>query len=116
MTIVLLGTGCNTENCDPPNEVGIRIENSSIHDYTDVHVNTGGGEQDYGDLASGQFSDHRIFNFAYSYAFVQLGINGDTLTIQPIDYVGETKLDCGNYTYRIGVDQAGSLSIALIED
>lgn len=45
-------------------------------------------------------TDYKVFESAYGYAFIELEIGGKTYTIQPIDYVGETPLEDGNYTYQ----------------
>jgi hypothetical protein len=51
---------------------------------------------------------------------VELEIDGKTYTLQPVDYVGETALDDGNYTYQIDAndpqEQFASLSLELIKD
>ncbi len=101
-------------------DVQIRIKNVSQFDYTNIIVNTSGGENHYGGLSSQQTSDYGAFEFAYRYAFVELQIDAETFTIQPIDYVGETKLNPGAYTYEIGAndttEQYGRLSIKLVAD
>ena len=90
----------------------LRIKNTSQFDYTDVVVNTSGGEHNYGTISSNQSSDYN--------AFVELKIDGSTYTIQPIDYVGETPLDNGKYTYEINAtnsgDQYSRLTLTLEED
>ena len=102
------------------NEVQIRIKNTSTYDYTDIQVNTSGGQNAYNDLIAGAASAYKTFEFAYSYAFIELLIDGVTFTIQPIDYVGETKLATGQYTYEVGAADMGGqydrLSLHLIED
>lgn len=98
----------------------LRIKNTSQFDYTDVVVNTSGGEHNYGTVNANQISDYKVFDLAYRYAFVELKIDGDTYTIQPIDYVGETPLDNGKYTYEINAansgDQYSRLTLILAED
>ena len=98
----------------------LRIKNTSQFDYTDVVVNTSGGEHNYGTISSNQSSDYKAFDLAYRYAFVELKIDGSTYTIQPIDYVGETPLDNGKYTYEINAtnsgDQYSRLTLTLEED
>ncbi|WP_370477711.1 hypothetical protein [Tamlana flava] len=47
-------------------------------------------------------------------------IDGEVYTIQPIDFVGETPLEKGKYTYQIdandSTEQYGKLSLTLIEE
>jgi len=98
----------------------LRIKNTSQFDYADVVVNTSGGEHIYGMVNSNQASDYKVFDLAYRYAFVELKIDGNTYTIQPIDYVGETPLDNGKYTYEINAsnsgDQYSRLTLTLAEE
>ena len=102
------------------NDTLIKIKNLSQFDYSDLIVNTSGGENSYGDVNSNQTSDYKVFDFAYRYAFIELKINGDTFTVQPIDYVGETPLKNGKYTYEINAansgDQYSRLTLTLAED
>ncbi|AEM70973.1 hypothetical protein Murru_1934 [Allomuricauda ruestringensis DSM 13258] len=75
---------------------------------------------DYENLGSGELSAYQLVAKAYSYAFVELEIDGETYTIQPIDYVGESTLSSGYYTYQIDAndttEQYDRLSISLVED
>jgi hypothetical protein len=88
-------------------KVRIRLTNTSEFDYKEVHVNTGGGEFTYGNIDSNESSGYQEFEWAYSYAYIQLKINDEMYVIQPIDYVGEEKLKNGNYTYEIHANLNG---------
>jgi hypothetical protein len=92
----------------------IRILNASQYKFESITVN----QVSYGDLIAKQRSTYKTHEMAYRYAFVELQINGKTYTIQPIDYVGETALENGNYTYKITVnpDPYHELGIELVKD
>ncbi len=100
--------------------VQIRIKNASQYNYSNILVNTNGGENNYGNISASKTTKYGGFDFAYRYAFVELKINGQIFTIQPIDYVGETKLTPGKYTYEIGANDSaqryGKLTIKLFKD
>lgn len=118
VTIVTLFS-CSKDNVN--NEVKIRLSNVSQYDFKNIIVNTTTGYVNFLDLESGQKSEYKDFDKAYRYAFVELEIDGETYTLQPIDYVGETLLENGNYTYQIDAndtinDQYSKLSLKLIED
>ena len=122
-TIILLITiatlfGCSKDNEN--NEVKIRLSNVSQYDFQNIVVNTTTGNVTFENLSPGQKSEYKEFDKAYSYAFVELEIDGETYTLQPIDYVGETLLENGNYTYQLDAndtdDQYTKLSLTLIED
>ena len=100
--------------------VEIRLKNTSSFAYADVKTEIGVEAYSYGNLIAGEASAYHTFDYAYSYAFIELKINGEIFTIQPIDFIGETKLNAGKYTYEINATTVGSqydrLSITLIED
>lgn len=116
-TLALL-SGCSDDN--KSNAVHIRLANASAYDFEQITVNTTTGDVMYGDLKSGQLSDYKSFEVAYSYAFVELMIDGEVYTLQPIDYFGETPLEDGKYTYRIDANDSqerfGKLSLTLIAE
>lgn len=120
---VLLSCNENTElddvDCELPG-VRIRLLNASSYKFSNIIVNSQSGNKDFGDLNAGQKSKYQTFELAYRYGFVELEIFGDTYTIQPIDYFGETPLTDGAYTYVIDAnnsqEQYGKLSLNLVEN
>lgn len=119
LLLLLLAFGCNSD--DENSEVFIRISNVSAYNFQNITVNTWNNPLNYEDLGSGELSAYQMVTKAYRYAFVELEIDGETYTIQPIDFVGETPLKNGHYTYEIDADistqqQYGALSIVLVED
>ncbi|RSK24355.1 hypothetical protein [Hymenobacter metallilatus] len=110
--IGLLHLSCKKETAD---EVRIRVKNTSAYRFDAAYVNTNGGENDYGSLNAGQVSEYATYRTAYSYAYIKVTINGQELRWQPIDYVGETPLQPGNYTYVVDVVDlaSGRLSLRL---
>jgi hypothetical protein len=48
---------------------------------------------------------------------VQVTLNGASLALIPIDYVGEQELEGGSYTYELNLtENQGSLTLRLIRD
>jgi Flp pilus assembly protein TadG len=111
---------CSKDSSDNPSGLKIRLSNSSQYNFKDIVINTTTGDVNFGNLNSGEKTEYKEFNKAYRYAFVKLEIDGKTYTIQPIDYVGESTLKDGSYTYQIDVnntqDQYTNLSLTLIEE
>lgn len=121
ISLLILFSGCSIlSGDDEATEVNIRLSNVSPYTYQDIRVSSTGDPVSYGDLETGEFTDYKIFEKAYRYGFVELQINGSTFTIQPIDYVGETPLENGWYTYQINAndsdDRFGKLSLTLIKN
>lgn len=98
----------------------LRLSNVSAFNYENIIVNTSTGNVSFENLNSGQTSEYQAFEVAYRYAFIELEIDGSTCTLQPIDYVGETPLKKGSYTYQIDanelLDRFQRLSLTLIAD
>lgn len=119
LTLITIFLSCSESDVNK-SAVNIRLANTSIYDYENIVINTTTGDVNFGDLKSGSISDYKVFETAYRYAYVKLEINGNILRIQPIDYVGETPLKNGNYTYEIHTDspneEYGALSIELVVD
>ncbi|MDN6311026.1 MAG: hypothetical protein L0J60_10150 [Psychroflexus sp.] len=97
----------------------IRLSNVSEFDFENITLKTHQNNVSFDDLNSGQKTNYKEFELAYRYAFVELDINGETYTYRPMDYVGETQLENGHYTYEINVDdldnQSNQLILKLIE-
>ena len=117
--IFVLAIAC-TDDSDSDGQIQIRIENISAYDFQNVFVDTGGGDHTYGTIQSGGTSNYLNYTSAYRYAYVSLFIDGEEFRIQPIDYVGETLLEAGKYTYLINasdsMDFYGRLSMQHRQD
>lgn len=115
----ILCIACNSTEDPIVAELEIRVRNVSSFDYTDIFLSTS-EDHDYGDLTSGAESSYQGHEKAFRYCFVQLFIEQDSFIIQPIDFVGETELEPGKYTYEIDAldsqDLYGRLSMTLVKD
>src|SRR5688572_30721885 len=91
LVLFLAISACSDNEQGPfkPSKVNIRLANTSDFDYSNVFVSTGGGEFMYGDINSSGMTDYHEFDWAFSYAYIELRIGDDVYKIQPIDYVGE---------------------------
>jgi hypothetical protein len=81
----------------------IRVRNASQYQFDNIVVTSPGGQNTYGTVAIGQSSDYKAFSQAYRYAQLNLAIQGQALQLLPTDYVGETPLQPGRYTYAVDV-------------
>ncbi|WKB82079.1 hypothetical protein QYR09_03365 [Cellulophaga lytica] len=106
--IVLLFTLLSCDDRDDNLEaVNIRIKNVSAVAYDVVQIN-GDTENVHIDVASGEVSEYFEYETAYAYAAVVIEADGQTYTLQPIDYVGETPLPLGFYTYELNITEEGN--------
>lgn len=84
-------------------DIFIRVRNASQYQFDNIIVTSPGGQNRYGTVAAGQSSDYKAFSHAYRYAQINLAIPGQSLQLLPTDYVGETPLQPGRYTYAVDV-------------
>ncbi len=102
--------------CEPltgsSDDVEIRVYNNSDHTFHDVVVNGVA----LGDVAAGEYSRYAGFEEAYHYGAVSATVDGKPLGIMPIDYVGETPLRPGRYTYLVSADpETGAITLHFFE-
>lgn len=118
LLVAMAAISCSKESVDT--DIQIRIENRSTYEMENIKVISFGEEYNYGDLAPGQVSDYQVIQRAFSYAYIELTIDGEIYALQPVDYVGETELRGGTYTYILDADDSrdkfGRLSFAFRED
>ena len=95
----------------------IRVKNDSDLDYENVKVSFPSQEENYGNIEKGTVTAYRDVKIAYSYAYIEIFIESEKFVLQPIDYVGETSLGKGKFTYVLKVDLEGkSVILNLVED
>lgn len=127
---IMISTACSKEITDKFEVVekapcqedskksNVRIKNTSSSDYQNVTVQSADGTTiNYGTIVAGKTSCYSSFAKIYRYAAVKLSIAGKEHTLQPIDYVGETPLGIGKFTYALDFDAANSrLNITTTND
>jgi len=114
----LVAGSCTTVQESAASGVEVRVANRSDRDFDQVDVTFGSEKVSYGPVAQGTTSDYReAQEEAYRYALVVVTAGGETFRFQPIDFVGETPLAPGRYTYALNIDPNDrQLTIDLIED
>ena len=115
--IILLVSLFTLIGCHKTNAVLIRIDNATGHDITEVFVQGPKDSHLYGDLKAGEASEYKLYEEAYRYAFCSFKIGDTEYLVQPIDFVGESLLPSGNYTYRLFISDLNTswASMELIE-
>ena len=101
---LLLGTGCSQVLDD--DDVEVRVRNLSAVDFDSVLVRFPRDTHRYGRVEAGKSSSYAEVQEAYRYDYVEVWIGGEKHVLQPIDFVGESLLPSGRYTY--GLDFGGS--------
>ena len=110
----------STASCDTLTFSGspeIRIENGSAVSYDVASYWAGNDLLTYQDLAPGESSPYVTGSGdVYGFTTSTVVIASDTLHIQVIDYVGETPLSGGRYTYVLTAESNPDGRWTLIQD
>lgn len=120
LRLILLGMTLGMSGCDwpfgPRGDVEIRIANNSSFAFERVDVVFPEGEVRYGAVPPHGETRYRRVETAYPFAYIVVLIGDEELITQPIDYVGETPLEPGRYTYALNVTIEGHLTLELRKD
>jgi hypothetical protein len=106
--ISVLNTDLSKANVRIKNETGIALCQVELTMDTKV--------AHYGALVHMQTSGYMAYDKIYKFAFVKAYIPNDSLQFQPIDYVGETPLVAGLYSYILKRGSGKNLLIELRKD
>ena len=95
----------------------VRLRNASAFELTSVTFNPGSRAVQFDRIAPGEVTEYRSVPHAYRYGMLDALVGGAQRRIQPIDYVGESVVGDGKFTYVITADQATrNLETTLIRD
>lgn len=86
-----------------PDAVAVRLENASDMTFDEATLYTLDGPQTYTGIEPGAATPYVAVSAAYRIATTRVVVDSDTLRLQVIDYVGETPLSDGRYTYVLTV-------------
>ena len=111
-SILFFTFGCTDNDDNGP--VRIRIKNNSTITFDTVQV--GAVKNVYSDIEPGQFSSYLTYETAYTYNYIEIVSGDEVFVLQPIDFVGETPLEMGFYTYELDVTETGNVSLNFVVD
>ena len=104
VAVIFVGCSDRDDNLDM---VHIRIKNESSINYDLVQV--GGGEMLHENIGPNEYSGYLAYEMAYEYAYISITAGDGNYVLQPIDFVGETPLENGFYTYGLSITEAGDV-------
>ena len=107
---------CASPTAEEGPGVAIRIANESGVHFDRVDVHFPGVTVEYGGIPAGVTTDYRTVDVAYRFATTEVEVNGHVYRIQVIDYVGETPLRDGRYTYALRLQPPASLDLRFRAD
>lgn len=111
LSLVLLLCGCEILGLDE--DVEVRVRNGSSLTLDEATVFLFDGALTVTDFQPGAVSEYRVVDKAYDYTSALVVVGADSASLQVIDYVGETPLDGGRYTYVLRVFAESPLSIGM---
>ena len=112
LLLVLVCFGC-TDRDDTVNMANIRVKNVSSINFDSVQV--GAEDKIHENVAPNGFSDYLVYETAYSYDYIEITSGEEGVFIlQPIDFVGETPLSPGFYTYELNVLETGEVQLNFV--
>jgi hypothetical protein len=107
--------------CGNPTHSGdgtqIRLRNSSTFDITSVTFRPGEAKLEFARIDAGQVTNYVAVSSAYRYGYLDVTVQGERRVLQPIDYVGESVIGEGRFTYVITIEP-GTLNpgVTLVKD
>lgn len=99
----------------PPDTVQIRLFNLSQHDFDHVTIDFPSGPIGFGSLPAQRQSAYHRVDEAYHYGTLHITADGQTYDLIAIDYVDETPLQAGYYTYLLDLVE-GQVVQAVLAD
>ena len=95
----------------------IRLRNASSFELTSVTFAPGSERVEFDRIAPSATTEYRSVKHAYSYGYFDALVAGVRRTIQPIDFVRESYIGEGKFTYQVTIDaQTKNPSMQLIKD
>ena len=116
VAVVVTTAACgNPFGSDGPTR--IRLRNASSFELTSVTFAPGSERVEFDRIGANATTQYTTVKHAYSYGYFDALVAGVRRTLQPIDFVGESYIGEGKFTYQITIDaQTKNPSMQLIKD
>ncbi|MDH3206340.1 MAG: hypothetical protein OEO79_07000 [Gemmatimonadota bacterium] len=114
---VLLTLLAGVSACSTPlfgGETLVRFRNVSPLELSDFTYQSGGEAIFFPVIRAGVVTEYVEIDQSYRYGFVEFHVDSVRFVLQPIDYVGETLLGGGEFTFRVDVDTASAFGVSLL--
>ena len=108
LLMIAVSVSC-TDRDDDVEEVNIRVRN--ISDLVFDIVQVGGADKIHEDVNPDSFTDYLQYEEAYRSAYIEIQSGTETFVLQPIDFVDETPLPKGLYTYELNITAEGEVTL-----
>ena len=127
ITFLITSNSCKKEKASTLSQAEIRVLNATPWKFYDCYIDPTqtlstsltSNAHNYGDIEVDSTSDYYTFPLldVYRYSWARLNMNSQLYYLLPYDYIGETALPKGKYTYKITyLQNFDRLQLELIED
>ena len=114
-TVVASAACGNPSGSDGPTR--IRLRNASSFELESVTFAPGSERVEFARIGPNATTEYTSVDHAYSYGYFDALVAGERRTLLPIDYVGESYIGEGKFTYVITIDaQTKNPTVQLVED
>ena len=113
---LLAGVLVGCEDIAEPSGVMVRLVNASTVTMSRATLYTSEGPVTFQDLDAGETFPYVSVSVAYRFATTEVVVATDTLRLQVIDFVGETPLEPGLYSYVLDVIDLGTQNPSLTQE
>jgi len=114
LSLVLLTFGTSCSKDDDPNEIYVRVENTSLIEYYEVVLEMNADNIfDYHNIKPGEMTEYQKFNFASNMPNALIDIDRKAYKFLYNDDLGFNEFESGYYTFKISTFDIGNDEIAL---
>jgi len=99
--LLLITLSCKKTKIEPEGPTDVRIYNNTDSVFTNVLVNTSGGEHNFGTISPHVSSDYYRFDKAYQKIDISLTIRTTTYSAVKQDYSYQTYMGLVKCTYKV---------------
>jgi hypothetical protein len=104
IVLIVSLTDCKRTKIEPEGPTDVRVFNNTDQVFSNVVVNTSGGEFNFGTVNPQAYSSYHLFDKAYPKADISLDIGGDTYSTRDQDYTYMQYLGQMKITYKIFIN------------
>jgi hypothetical protein len=113
-TIILtIAVSCKKTDREPLGPTDVRVLNQTTSVMTELTVNTGGGEFNFGTVNASSYSDYHRFEKAYPKANISAIINGQKYKTDTAIYTWMQYMGLMNITYEVYISNEAQKRLSI---
>lgn len=112
-SIFIIAVSCKKLEKEPIGPTDVRVLNQTTSVMSELTVNTGGGEFNFGTLNAGSYSNYHRFEKAYSKANISAMINGQKYKTDTAIYTWMQYMGLMNITYEVYISNEAQKKLSI---